>query len=720
MLFIFCFLAFIAYSHFLSFQLRSTDIDSTDMSESFHEGKMEDQIQTSSLLDIDAEQQCHSSEVESPDGLPKIGMKFESEDHAYRFYNAYAGLVGFSVRKDFKNRSKIDGSVMSRRFVCFKRGFRHPDKRNLNVKKPHKEVRTGCLAQMTISRQSDGRYRVIHFEAIHNHEVVGSEYVHALPSHRKLTVSQVIEADLAERSGIQRKLTFKLMGKEDGIQENVAHLPIDLHARRTKDMKRGEAGSLLYYFQSQQTGNPMFFYAVQLDMDEQITNIFWADSKMMIDYSHFGDVVYFDTTYRTNQLCRPLTAFIGVNHHKEMLVFGAALLYDEAPESFHWLFQTFMQAMSGRKPRTILTVQDMAIAKAIGLVFPATYHRICIWNMWQNAMRHLGHLVEDQDEFGKDFRNCIYEPVKEEEFFQSWESILDKYGLRGNAWLVDLFKEKEKWAMVYGRRMFCGDLKSTWLSDGFNSCLRKYLKSDLDILQFFNHFERMVVDLRDKELQSNIVSQRAPILETCAVVLKHAWDIYSPEVFEVFQKEFEDSCDLVIDQCNENGPLSEYKLSSFGKLCQHTVAFNSSDETVECSCMKFEYAGILCSHALKVLDVRSIKVVPEKYILKRWTKDARVEDIENFDECITKEDPKLLMLSRYKDLTQKAIRLSTWAADSEEGYLFLNRIFKDSMVGLEKIYSKKYHEINKICTDATQSEDDDNIEDANYDGRLGL
>ncbi|CBI33529.3 unnamed protein product, partial [Vitis vinifera] len=69
------------------------------------------------------------------------------------------------------------------------------------------------------------------------------------------------------------------------------------------------------------------------------------------------------------------------------------------------------------------------------------------------------------------------------------------------------------------------------------------------------------------------------MLETSAVVLKHAWDIYSPEVFEIFQKEFEDSCDLVIDQCNENGPLSEYKLSSFGKLCQHTVAFNSSDET---------------------------------------------------------------------------------------------------------------------------------------------
>ena len=118
---------------------------------------------------------------------------------------------------------------------------------------------------MTISRQFDGRYRVIHFEANHNHEVVGPEYVRALPSHRKPTVSQTIEADLADRSSFQTKLTFKLMSKEDGIRENVAHLPIDLHSRRMKDMKKAEAGSLLYHFQSQQTGNPMFLGGLKDD-----------------------------------------------------------------------------------------------------------------------------------------------------------------------------------------------------------------------------------------------------------------------------------------------------------------------------------------------------------------------------------------------------------------------------------------------------------------------
>ena len=47
--------------------------------------------------------------------------------------------------------------------------------------------------------------------------------------------------------------------------------------------------------------NPSFHYAVQLDIEEQITNIFWADAKMIIDYTHFGDVFSFDTTFGTNK-----------------------------------------------------------------------------------------------------------------------------------------------------------------------------------------------------------------------------------------------------------------------------------------------------------------------------------------------------------------------------------------------------------------------------------
>ncbi|GAU50008.1 hypothetical protein TSUD_287140 [Trifolium subterraneum] len=42
---------------------------------------------------------------------PNIGVEFKSEEHAYKCYNNYAVLKGFSIRKDFINKSRVDGSV---------------------------------------------------------------------------------------------------------------------------------------------------------------------------------------------------------------------------------------------------------------------------------------------------------------------------------------------------------------------------------------------------------------------------------------------------------------------------------------------------------------------------------------------------------------------------------------------------------------------------------
>jgi hypothetical protein len=55
----------------------------------------------------------------------------------------------------------------------------------------------------------------------------------------------------------------------------------------------------------------------------------WVDAKMFIDYAHFGDIITFDTTFGTTRDCRPLGVFVGFNQFREMVVFGAALLYDE-------------------------------------------------------------------------------------------------------------------------------------------------------------------------------------------------------------------------------------------------------------------------------------------------------------------------------------------------------------------------------------------------------
>ena len=87
--------------------------------------------------------------------------------------------------------------------------------------------------------------------------------------------------------------------------------------------------------------------------------------------------------------------FTGFNHHRGVVVFGVALLYDEMEKSFKWLFESFFDAHVDKKPKTIFTDQDPAMAKALNEVMPNTWHGLCTWHIIQNGIKHLGNLMKD-------------------------------------------------------------------------------------------------------------------------------------------------------------------------------------------------------------------------------------------------------------------------------------------------------------------------------------
>ncbi|XP_060183432.1 protein FAR1-RELATED SEQUENCE 5-like [Lycium barbarum] len=361
---------------------------------------------------------------------PKLGLEFDSDENALNFYNEYARRVGFSVRREYVNTNKKLGYVTSRKITCYKEGFRRNDKQKEQVKKSRRETRTGCQAHIIVTRQSMGKYRITKVELEHNHSLVPSTMVHMLPSHRKINEVQAHEIDLAEDAGLFSKATFDFMSLQAGGRVNLGYTKLDqknyLRTKRQKAMRQGEAGVLLECFEKKRIDDPSFFSAVQLDVDDMITNIFWADSKMKIDYETFGDVLSFDTTYQTNREHRPLASFVGLNNHRKMVVFGGALMYDETSESFQRLFETFFKAMFGKKPITIFTDQDAAISKAISLVMPEVHHRLCVWHMEQNATKHLNQIYKRYASFRGDFRRCIYVYVDEDEFINAWNSMLDE------------------------------------------------------------------------------------------------------------------------------------------------------------------------------------------------------------------------------------------------------------------------------------------------------
>ncbi|XP_027343015.1 protein FAR1-RELATED SEQUENCE 5-like [Abrus precatorius] len=579
----------------------------------------------------------------------RVGLQFNTLEEAWKYW-----ITGFGVRKQYYNRRKVDGVISSCRYVCCKEGHRKDDKRNLTVTKHRAETRTDCLVRITLLLGCNNKYVVHEFVEEHNHPLQLPETTHMLASHRKITEVQAHQIDLAESSGLRQKSSFQLMSTLAGHRANVGYTPLDaknyLKSKRQWGMLYGEVGYLMEYFQRQLIENPSFFHAYQMDVEEQITNVFWADAKMVIDYGCFGEVISLDTTYCTNRANRPLTA-----------------------ESFKWLFETFLEAHNQKQPQTIFTDQDQAMAKAIVQVMPHTHHALCTWHLMQNGIKHLGNLMRGETHFLRDLKKCMYDYDSSIEFEGAWRRFITEYN--------------EKWASCYLKDVFTLGMRSTQLSESLNSDFKACMKSGVDIKQFFAHFERVVEDKRYNEL-------------------KHEYD--SRHKLAILQYEFAQFLACNISQRFETPPIIEYVITKVHQQRSWTVTFEPSSSTIYCSCKKFETFGILCCHASKVFEANDVKVIPDKYILKRWTTQGRSEIIHNVKGKEVKGDPKLSTTRRYRNLACKIIRLASDVSSSEEYYQLVDDSINNLISKITKL---------QLQTNSLMDKDKDDAEFmANNDG----
>ncbi|XP_042479772.1 protein FAR1-RELATED SEQUENCE 5-like [Macadamia integrifolia] len=481
------------------------------------------------------------------------------------------------------------------------------------------------------------------------------------------------------------------MSKQSGGRDNIGYIRQDkknyLRTKRERDLSYGEAGCLLMYFEKQTRKNPSFTYVLQLDKEEQITNIFWADPKMLIDYVHFGDVVSFDTTFCTNKEYRPFGVFAGFNHHRCICIFGAALLYDETSESFRWLFEAFMKVYGQKKPLTIFTDQDAAIGNAISEVFPDTWHGLCTWHIMQNGIKLSGNLMKDGSFFLKEFKTCMYHYEGVLEFENAWDKLLSDYQVKDSSWLNRIYELKEKWAKCYMKNIFTLGIRSTQLSESLNGDLKDYLKSSLNLVQFFKHFERVVNNKRYNELKEEFDARNKTSrnIFPMSPIMLQALQVYTPVIFKEFQDEYIWITACFIKFRIESVVIHDYIVSIVNREGDFNVKCNPVGPTITCSCRKFETYGILCCHALKIFDVLDIKFIPANYLLKRWAQGARNMIVESVEGTGVEEDVNLDCTQRYRLFCPKLVRIVSEASNSSDDYALVDRVANDLCAQLQNL-----------------------------------
>ncbi|XP_020531997.1 protein FAR1-RELATED SEQUENCE 5 isoform X1 [Amborella trichopoda] len=620
---------------------------------------------------------------------PFVGMVFESEEDAKEYYLAYALRVGFIIRSNRVLRSKRDGTNIGRDFVCSKEGFRA--KKYQGTLRPRPKTREGCKAMLRVKKEDSGKWVVSKFSEEHSHALVPPKKV-PRPRTRRQPDAIGISNNSFNDSGIKSS-NGSLLGSQPvgptsfgcNLQDCKNHIQC---IRKTN--LENDAQQVLQYFNCMQAKNQAFFYATQSDEEDHVANFFWVDARSRIAYSYFGDVVSFDTTYKTKRYGMPFACFVGVNHHNQYVVFGCALLRDETEESLVWLFSTWLEAMSGRHPVAIITDQNAAMTLAAAKVFPRTGHRFCKWHIHRKFQEKLGLVARRHPNFKGDFSECINMSGPMSEFESCWMSLIYKYDLRDNAWLQLLHNSREQWLHVYLQDVFFTNISTGGRSEGIYTFFDGYLNANSSLQVFVKQCEKALDKQYEMELEEDFnTSFDKPNMKTGFPMETQVADIYTRVMFLKFQDELLESLRFVAEITEEDAPTSTFRVAEYGaQKPAYIVTFNAVDVRASCNCQMFEHGGILCRHVLIVFRMKNVMELPSHYIVKRWTRNATNGPVFDENGVELQAESHTSRILRYNELCRLAIKCATEGAANKDVFNFAMRTLRkalEDIIGARRI-----------------------------------
>jgi len=278
--------------------------------------------------------------------------------------------------------------------------------------------------------------------------------------------------------------------------------------------------------------------------------------------------------------------------------------------------------MRQKQPRSLITDGDYAMARAIFVVMPEAFHRLCSWHIEQNMLRHI------HKEKLKDFRQFIYQRMEVDEFERRWAEYRNNYGFtEKDTWLTRMYELRGKWSAAYTQGGYFLRMRSNQRSESLNSGLHNHLDRMMSLVDLLEHSQYYVSRLRrnERELDAR-AGQSVPFTKISDdPLLKSAARIYTPEMFKMVKEQFIKSMGWEIGNMNqEDVSLIRFIVSS--EWGQHDVTCVFAEtvlQSVNCHCRKMEREEIPCAHVFRVLQRLGMRDIPRCCVAVRWTMQAK-------------------------------------------------------------------------------------------------
>ncbi|CAG8782229.1 2866_t:CDS:2, partial [Racocetra fulgida] len=162
--------------------------------------------------------------------------------------------------------------------------------------------------------------------------------------------------------------------------------------------------------------------------DNHLAGLIWLHPKQIEIWSHFHDVILFDTTCKTNRFNMIMCVVVCVNNHNRSCLTATALILDEQKITFEWILQGLLNATGGLAPKA---------------------------------------------------RNNTTETT----FEKKWKEILDNYSEAQYYLEHQLYPHQEAWVLAFTHRFFNCGIQSTQRVEVYNAILKKLLNGTRSLME---------------------------------------------------------------------------------------------------------------------------------------------------------------------------------------------------------------------------------------------
>ncbi|CAJ2631531.1 unnamed protein product [Trifolium pratense] len=270
--------------------------------ESLEDHEMVDLVSNDVETTLENSKSNEAKVEEHLDACPTAGMEFNSLEDVKEFYTSFAKKEGFGVRI---RSTKQNFCIL----VCANEGkhiarSENDEESNVCIGKNKKRCstsRTDCKASLIVSKAwKRSKWVIKSITNVHNDGMVSPKSVTYLRCHKKISLAAKNLVEKFDEEGVPiGKVATMFQGGDNSFSSRDCWNHLRNLRRRNLDV--GDAQAVFNFCKQKQVENPNFFYAIQCDDEDRMINFFWVDGRARLSYKIFGDVVTFDTTYKTNK-----------------------------------------------------------------------------------------------------------------------------------------------------------------------------------------------------------------------------------------------------------------------------------------------------------------------------------------------------------------------------------------------------------------------------------